>query len=155
MTSPFADRIEQAMDILREQQSKMTEVRKELSESSASVTSKDRMITAKVGPQGQVISLTFHTTGYRSMAPAELSKALVDVLNEARADMGTKVIESMRSFDGMGEMLRQSLHVGPPPGEGAEGLDLDELLAPLRAMRPNYEAELTGRTSAKQEEFNG
>jgi DNA-binding protein YbaB len=144
--SPFAEQIEQAMTTLREQQAKLAEATAELQASTASVTSKDRMVTAVVGGQGQVVSLTFNTTAYRSMAPAELSKVLTDVLNEARADMGAKVLESMRSFDGLGEMLRGSM---------TGGTELDELLAPLQAMRPDYAAAEAKRRGTRQEEFRG
>lgn len=69
------------------------------------------------------------------------------MLNEARADMGAKVLESMRSFEGVGEMLRTSM---------TGGTELDELLAPLQAMRPGYRAaegwQAPGR---RQEEFSG
>jgi DNA-binding protein YbaB len=144
--SPFAEQIEQTMAALREQQAKIAETTKELQASTVSVTSKDRMITAVVGAQGQVVSLAFHTTGYRSMAPAELSKALTDVLNEARADMGEKVTESMRSFQGLGEMLRNSM---------TGGTELDELLAPLQAMRPSAKRDEARRGNKRQEEFRG
>ncbi|MCX4745830.1 YbaB/EbfC family nucleoid-associated protein [Kitasatospora sp. NBC_01287] len=144
--SPFADQIEQAVAALREQQAKMAETTRELQESTASVTSKDRMVTAVVGAQGQVVSLTFHTTAYRSMAPAQLSGLLTDVLNEARADMGAKVTESMRSFEGLGELLRTSM---------TGGTELDELLAPLQAMRPGHAEAEARRLRGRQEEFRG
>ncbi|MGW3635828.1 YbaB/EbfC family nucleoid-associated protein [Streptomyces sp. NPDC005122] len=145
MTSPFAEQIEQAMTRLREQQEKMESIREELQASSVTVTSKDRMVTAKVGPQGQVLSLTFNTTSYRDMAPSQLGSVLTDVLNEARAKMGEEISKQMKSFEGLGEMLRSSM-VG--------GSDLDELLKPLRAMKPDYAAE-ERRNLKKQEEFNG
>ncbi|MFF7634569.1 YbaB/EbfC family nucleoid-associated protein [Kitasatospora sp. NPDC008050] len=144
--SPFTEQIEQTMANLREQQAKIAEATKELQTSTASITSKDRMVTAVVGAQGQVVSLTFHTTAYRSMAPAELSKVLTDVLNEARADMGAKVTESMRSFQGLGEMLRNSM---------TGGTELDELLAPLQAMRPSVARGQAERQHGRQEEFRG
>ncbi|WP_051969509.1 YbaB/EbfC family nucleoid-associated protein [Kitasatospora azatica] len=143
--SPFADQIEQAMATLREQQARMAETTRELQASTASVTSKDRMVTAVVGAQGEVVSLTFHTTAYRSMAPAQLAGILTEVLNEARADLGAKVLEAMRSFEGLGEALRTSM---------TGGTELDELLAPLQAMRPSHAAAEARRT-ARQEEFRG
>ncbi|GJF32999.1 hypothetical protein KNE206_56990 [Kitasatospora sp. NE20-6] len=134
------------MAAMAEQRTKMEEARRELEKATASATSKDRLITAKVGPQGQVVSLTFHNTGYREMAPVQLGALLTDVLNEARASMGEKVIASMKSFQGLGDILRDSM---------TGGTDLDELLAPLRAMKPDFDAEEAKKDSAKQEEFNG
>ncbi|MGW2250926.1 YbaB/EbfC family nucleoid-associated protein [Kitasatospora sp. NPDC001660] len=141
--SPFAQQIEEAMETLREQQAKLAEATSKLQATTVSVTSKDRMVTAVLGAQGQVVSLTFHTTAYRSMAPAQLGMALADVLNQARADMGAKVTESLGSFEGLGETLRASM---------TGGTELDELLAPLQAMRPGFTA---GARRERQEEFRG
>lgn len=146
MTTPFAEQIEQAMAALQEQQTRMAEVTRELAAATASVTSKDRMVTAKVGAQGQVLSLTFHTTAYRSMAPTQLAAVLTDVLNEARADIGDRVAESMSSFRGIGESLRTSM---------TGGTELEELLAPLRSMRPGFDEEEARRRRDRQEEFRG
>ncbi|WP_406207955.1 YbaB/EbfC family nucleoid-associated protein [Kitasatospora sp. NBC_01560] len=148
MAFSYAEQIEQAMNELAEQQAKMTAKAKELEVATASVTSKDRMVTAVVGAQGQVVSLTFHTSAYRSMAPAELSRVLVEVLNTARADIGERVIEGMSSFSGLDELLRSSM---------TGGTELDDLLEPLRAMRPGHADALAEerRKRERQEEFRG
>ncbi|RSS83744.1 YbaB/EbfC family nucleoid-associated protein [Streptomyces sp. WAC06614] len=146
MTSPFAEQIEQAMAALREHQDRMAALTEELAQATTSATSKDRMVTAKVGPQGQVLALTFHTSAWRTMAAAELSAVLVDVLNEARAEMGGRITESMRAVTGLGDALRHSM---------TGGTELDELLAPLRAVHPGS-AEAQGRRNVRrQEHFNG
>src|ERR1700722_5260441 len=132
---------------LRDQQVKMAETKRELQKATASATSKDRMVTVQVGPQGQVVSMKFNTTDYQQMAPAELAGKLTDVLNEARAKMGEQVIEKMRELDGLGALLRSSMAGG--------ATDLDELMEPLRAMRPGYAEEQAQKQAAKQEEFNG
>jgi DNA-binding protein YbaB len=146
MSSPLQEQVEQAMTRLTEHRARMEEVRAELRAANASVTSKDRMVTAVVGAQGQIVSLTFHTTAYRSMAPAELGAALVDVLNEARARIGDEVLTTMRSVSGMGEVLRHSM---------TGGTELDKLLAPLYAMRPGADGQEPDRRTGKQEHFDG
>ncbi|MFJ6379001.1 YbaB/EbfC family nucleoid-associated protein [Kitasatospora sp. NPDC092039] len=149
MEFPFTAQIEQAMAALEEQQVKMAAAAKELEAATASVTSKDRLLTAVVGAQGQVVSLTFHTTAYRSMAPGELSKAIIDVLNTARADLGDRVAATMSGFSGLGETLAASM-VG--------GTELDDLFAPLRQMRPGFAdaaAAEARRKRDRQEEFRG
>ncbi|MDH6133267.1 DNA-binding protein YbaB [Kitasatospora sp. MAA4] len=146
MTTPFAEQIEQAMTALHEQQTRMAAAAKELQAATASVTSKDRMVTAKVGAQGQVVSLTFHTTAYRSMAPAQLAGILTDVLNTARAEIGDRVMETMSPFSGIGEVLRTSM---------TGGTELEEMLAPLRSMRPGFAEEEARRKRERQEEFRG
>ncbi|MFG3053090.1 YbaB/EbfC family nucleoid-associated protein [Kitasatospora sp. NPDC048239] len=154
MEFSFEEHLAKAMASLEEQQARMAAMTGELQRSSASVTTKDRLVTAQVGPQGQVIALTFHTTAYQEMAPAHLAAVLKDVLNEAQARMGEKVAAAMRSFDGVGESLRLAF-TGEREDEllgGSGGLDLDALLAPLTAMRPGADGT---KRSDKQEEFNG
>ncbi|WP_051814028.1 YbaB/EbfC family nucleoid-associated protein [Kitasatospora sp. MBT63] len=149
MELSFAEQIEQTMAALEKQQAKMAAVAKELEAATASATSKDRLVTAVVGAQGQVVSLTFHTTGYRSMAPAELAKAVTDVLNTARADLGDRVAATMGEFQGLGETLAASM---------TGGTELESLFAPLRQMRPGFadeEAAAERRKRDRQEEFRG
>ncbi|MEU3570045.1 YbaB/EbfC family nucleoid-associated protein [Kitasatospora sp. NPDC036755] len=149
MTFSYAEQIEQAMAALAEQQDRMAAAAQELQAATASATSKDRMVTATVGAQGQVVSLVFHTTAYRTMAPAQLGTVLADVLNTARADLGEQVAAAMGQFDGLGETLRASM---------TDGTELDELFAPLKAMRPGYaeaEAAEERRKRDRQEEFRG
>ncbi|MFD8750121.1 YbaB/EbfC family nucleoid-associated protein [Kitasatospora sp. NPDC059577] len=142
----MSEEIEQAMQAMREHQKRAEEVQAELARSSATVTSKDRMVTVKVGPQGQVLGLTFHTTGYQEMAPAQLGTLLTDLLNQARAEMGDQVIRAMKQFEGVGDMLRLGL---------TGGSNLDQLLEPLRSMRPGHDddAEAERRRAGRQEEF--
>ncbi|MFD3995992.1 YbaB/EbfC family nucleoid-associated protein [Streptomyces sp. NPDC058548] len=143
-------RIEAAMAVMREQQKRMAEAKAELDRATASVTTKDRMATAVVGPQGQVVSITFHTNAFQSMAPAELASALTNLLNEARAKMGEQVIAKMKDFGNIAELVNAAAGVDELPAE------LDELMKPLRAMRPGFEAEEEKkRRPAKQEEFSG
>ncbi|MFE6054950.1 YbaB/EbfC family nucleoid-associated protein [Kitasatospora sp. NPDC056446] len=155
MSYSFEDQLNQAMASLAEQQEKLAESTRRMQAMTAAATSKDRMVTAKVGPQGELLALSFHTTAYQSMAPAELSTVLKDVLNEAKARMGDQITAEMRGFEGVGDALRMGF-TGEREDEdpfGADGgLDLEALLAPLTAMRPG--ADRTGK-SHKQEEFNG
>ncbi|MFJ9443429.1 YbaB/EbfC family nucleoid-associated protein [Kitasatospora sp. NPDC101235] len=149
MTFSYAEQIDQAMAALAEQQVRMAAAAKELQAATASATSKDRMVTATVGAQGQVVSLVFHTTAYRSMAPAQLGTVLADVLNTARADLGERMAETMGAFSSLGETLRASM---------TGGTELDELFAPLREMRPGYAEEAAAeerRKRDRQEEFRG
>ncbi|WP_052709678.1 YbaB/EbfC family nucleoid-associated protein [Streptomyces sp. NRRL S-495] len=146
MSNPFADQIAQAMAEMQTELARAEEMQQEMNELTGSVTSKDRMVTAKVGSQGQVVSLTFHTNDYRDMAPAELAKILTDVLNEARADVGKQVAERISRFDGIGETLRLSM---------TGGSELDEILEPLWAMRPGFDADEKKKKADRQEEFRG
>ncbi|RSS60976.1 YbaB/EbfC family nucleoid-associated protein [Streptomyces sp. WAC06614] len=149
MSIDFDSRIKDAMAALHEQRDKMLAAKQELEAATATVTSKDRMVSVTVGPQGQVVSMTFHTKGYLGMAPAELAAALVTVLNDARAEMGAQVIERIKGFDTFGDRLRMITGMGGMP------TDLDELMKPLRAMGSSYGLEEAKEQlrAARQEEF--
>ncbi|MGA5498079.1 YbaB/EbfC family nucleoid-associated protein [Streptomyces cinereoruber] len=149
MAMDFESILKDAMSALHEQRDKMLEAKRELDAATASVTSKDRMVSVTVGPQGQVVSMTFHTKAYQSMAPAELAAALVTVLNEARARMGSEVIERIKGLQDFSGHLRSVTGLAGTP------TDMDELLKPLRSMAPSFdtEASLEELRAARQEEF--
>ncbi|MER8041263.1 YbaB/EbfC family nucleoid-associated protein [Streptomyces sp. NPDC094032] len=142
-------RIKEAMASLHEHRDRMLAVRSELEAATSSATTKDRLISVTVGPQGQVVSLTFHTTAYQQMAPAELSAALVGVLNDARASMGRQVTERIKGFADFGAGLRVAAGVADMPS------DLDELMKPLRSMGAEFEADEARETerAERQEEY--
>ncbi|MFJ5229309.1 YbaB/EbfC family nucleoid-associated protein [Kitasatospora sp. NPDC088391] len=146
MSTPFAEQVALAMEEMRSELAKAEALQQELNELTASATTKDRSVTVKVGPQGQVLSITFHTEAYRSMAPAELGKQLTDLLNQARATVGEQVSQRIGAFDDLGETLRLSM---------TGGTELDEILAPLYAMRPGQDQADRQRRSGRQEEFDG
>lgn len=62
------------------------------------VTAKNRLVTATVDATGRLTELKFHTDGYRSMAPAELSSALVEVIDRAQRQMAERVAGVYDSF---------------------------------------------------------
>ncbi|MFE4516333.1 YbaB/EbfC family nucleoid-associated protein [Kitasatospora sp. NPDC056783] len=142
----MSEELGQAVEAMRAHRQRAEKAQIELARSSATVTSKDRMVTVEVGPQGQVLALTFHTTGYQEMAPAQLAKSLTDLLNEARARMGDQVVRAMKEFEGVGDVLRLSL---------TGGSSLDQLLEPLRSMMPGHDADARAerRRAGRQEEF--
>ncbi|MFI5620554.1 YbaB/EbfC family nucleoid-associated protein [Streptomyces sp. NPDC051567] len=149
MAIDFESILKDAMSALHDQRDKMLAAKHELDAATASATSKDHMVSVTVGPQGQVVSMTFHTKAYQSMAPAELAAALVTVLNEARARMGSQVIERIKGFEDFGGHLRSVTGlVGTP-------VEMDELLKPLRSMAPSFglEESLEEAKAARQEEF--
>ncbi|MEC4020217.1 YbaB/EbfC family nucleoid-associated protein [Streptomyces sp. H27-D2] len=149
----LSEQLEEAMAELAEHTQKITQVQEELSRITASATSKDRMVTAVVNPQGEITSLKFHTEAYRTMAPAQLSAVLVTTVNAARVAMTAKVSGSVRPLMGDQDAMADSLFGGG---------SLDQLLAPLRAMRPQGLAETVlgekpkaARARADEEQFDG
>ncbi|MFE1440155.1 YbaB/EbfC family nucleoid-associated protein [Streptomyces sp. NPDC058739] len=149
MPIDFDGILKDAMSALHDHRDKMLAAKRELDAATATATSKDHMVSVTVGPQGQVVSMTFHTKAYQSMAPAELAAALVTVLNEARAAMGSQVIEHIKGFQDFGGHLRSVTGLAGTP------VEMDELLKPLRSMAPSFglEETLGELKAAKQEEF--
>jgi DNA-binding protein YbaB len=131
MSSPFQGQLDQAMAALQEHQAKMHQAQQALLQASFSARSKDRMVTATVSAQGELRELKFHTDEYRSMARAELSAAVLEVVAAARKQAEGKVAETFRPFMGAGDRLRESM---------TGGSEFEKLFAPLRAMRPSPSA---------------
>ncbi|MEE1811710.1 YbaB/EbfC family nucleoid-associated protein [Streptomyces sp. BE133] len=124
----FQEQLAEAMAGLAEQTKKIQQVQEELARASASATSKDRMVTASVNAHGEILSFKFHTEGYRTMPGAQLAEVLKNTVNAARTEMNSKVSGSVRPLMGSQEELASGFFGG---GE------LDDLLAPLRAMQPD------------------
>lgn len=55
-------------------------------------------MTATVDATGRLTELKFHTDGFRNMAPAELSSALVEVINRAQRQMTDRVASAYEAF---------------------------------------------------------
>ncbi|MFF8915547.1 YbaB/EbfC family nucleoid-associated protein [Streptomyces sp. NPDC015032] len=123
----FQEQLAEAMAGLAEQTKMIQQVQEELARASASATSKDRMVTASVNAHGEILSFKFHTEGYRTMPGAQLAEVLKTTVNAARTEMNSKVTGSVRPLMGSQEELASGFFGG---GE------LDDLLAPLRAMQP-------------------
>jgi DNA-binding protein YbaB len=79
-------------------QERLREVRAKLSKKPTKVTSKDGMITVVLNERGEVTSIAFNTAKFRRMAPAELGAALVQVIEQARAECRNQVISAYREF---------------------------------------------------------
>ncbi|MGW9350123.1 YbaB/EbfC family nucleoid-associated protein [Nocardiopsis flavescens] len=69
-----------------------------LASESAEAVSKDRLVTARIDSAGELVGLKFNTQGYRDMAPAELSTAIMDVVRRARAVMAERVTAAYQPF---------------------------------------------------------
>ncbi|MEV0461152.1 YbaB/EbfC family nucleoid-associated protein [Catellatospora methionotrophica] len=81
-----------------------------VAEISATVTSPQGLVTVTVGGQGELRSLTFNSQDYRKMAPAELSRILVETVGRARES----ALQQMR---------------GALPGTGIAGMSVRDMMA--------------------------
>ncbi|QID34779.1 YbaB/EbfC family nucleoid-associated protein [Streptomyces albus] len=110
------------MSQLREQRERLLDAQRALAKKTVSVTSKNRMVTVVVGAQSEVRDITFHTEAYRTMAPAELGRTLVEALEEARKKARAEVFSTLSPMTGFGERLRASMLGGTEIGKVVEQL---------------------------------
>lgn len=87
-----------AAERMRQAQELLEKTRRQVEEARITVRSADNLITVVVDGQGELVSITFNTSGWRRMAPAELGAALVKTVNKARDDARA---ELMRSYSGL------------------------------------------------------
>jgi hypothetical protein len=73
----------------------IVDAQRRVAELAVSVRSRDRSVTVGLGAGGVLSELTFHTTAYRDMAPAELSRLLLDTVSAARAEYAAQVADAM------------------------------------------------------------
>ncbi|MFC4563425.1 YbaB/EbfC family DNA-binding protein [Nocardiopsis mangrovi] len=88
--------------------------------------SKDRAISAKINAEGQLVELKFRTGSYKSMAPAELSAAVMDVVERARDRMQDRVLEAYAPFAPEGTDMEAARAGGFDPAKMMADLGLDK-----------------------------
>ncbi len=93
MADWLEDQLHQAMATLKDQRDRIESAKAELASRTTSATSADHLVTVTVDAQNTVVGMKFHTTRYRSMAPEQLARTLVDVLGRARREMADTVVE--------------------------------------------------------------
>ncbi|MBS2536153.1 YbaB/EbfC family nucleoid-associated protein [Catenulispora sp. NF23] len=73
----------------------IADAQQRMAELTVSTRSRDRSLSVGLGAGGVLTELTFHTTAYRDMAPAQLSKLVLDTVTAARAEYAEHVSELM------------------------------------------------------------
>jgi DNA-binding protein YbaB len=89
---------ENAMAELTRTQERLEAVRSQMEAKPYKITSKDGMVTVTLDQRGDVKDIKFNTAKFRRMAPAELSAALVEVLQKARAEGRAELLKAYRPF---------------------------------------------------------
>jgi hypothetical protein len=74
-----------AMGALRQRRAALTRLRADLSAVSATATAPRRVVSATVGPRGELTDLRFPTGVYRSLTPAELATVITKTVADAQA----------------------------------------------------------------------
>ena len=141
MSAPLEDRMESALAELRAQQDKINKFTAAMAERTTEVTSKNRMVAAKVDSQGKLVELSLKGNRYRQMAPAELSALIVETVARAQERAAKETMEAAAALipEGLG-------FDGGPLG----GRDLDAMFdAAMRlAQEPAFEDEM-GRDDSR------
>lgn len=83
----------QAMAHLKAAEEAAASARAELDAASATARSADRSVRVSVGAKGELTSLEFLDGKYRTMAAAQLSAAVLEAANAARAEMARRVVD--------------------------------------------------------------
>lgn len=89
------DRVAQAMAHLKAAEEAATSARAELETASVIARSADRSVRVTVGAKGELTSLEFLDGRYRTMAAPQLSAAVLEAANTARAEMARRVVETL------------------------------------------------------------
>jgi len=118
--------LDETLAELNKQREELQRVEDDLSKRTASVRSKDRMVTATVGVGGELSKLEFHDERYRSMPKAELAAAIVKIVSEAQRQLQSEINEAIRPHLGDTAELRKQFRDESPWGD---------FLAPLLDMQ--------------------
>ncbi|MDN3359226.1 YbaB/EbfC family nucleoid-associated protein [Actinomadura sp. DC4] len=104
MSNPQGFDLEHAIADLRAEQARIKEATEHMASLTGSAMSKDRMITATVDSRGRLVDLTLEGTRYRKLAPAELTKRIVDIVREAQEDAARTAASTLTGLlpDGLG-----------------------------------------------------
>jgi DNA-binding protein YbaB len=156
VSSGYQEQLGQLMAQLDGKRKELLTAREDMAQQTAKVTSKDRMVTVVVGAQSELRELKFHTEQYRSMAPAELSKVLVEVIETARTQVRDKLLQNAAPLMAVGEQLRDSLIGGSPLHSliGDVGRMWPET-APGAALRPSAPQRPADPAGLEDEESDG
>lgn len=77
------------------EQRRMRELDRAIAEETTTVRSKDRSLSMTFDGRGELSSMAFNGSKYRSMAPAELAHVIVETLQTGRARAMEKLTEQM------------------------------------------------------------
>ena len=130
--NPFDDQIAKLTAEFEKAKRDFKTAQTAVNEKYGAARSKNRIVSAKVDARGDITELRFHTTGYKSMSPPELSKLILDTIREARGSATSQVQDVMKDFmpPGMSDPMSGSLDFDSlfPSGER---LDPEELLSKM------------------------
>ncbi|QKV97980.1 YbaB/EbfC family nucleoid-associated protein [Streptomyces sp. NA02950] len=86
------DRVAQAMAHLKATEEAVEKAEAELSQASETARSADKSVQVVVGAKGELAGLEFLGGKYKNMTAAQLSAAVLEAANKARAEMARRVV---------------------------------------------------------------
>lgn len=108
MSTHYEKMLEDAMAAYQHQRDHFDQTRQDVETATSTATSARREVTATVGRTGELTELSFPTSAYKRMAPAELASVIVQTVSAAR----------QKSVAAAAEMMAPML----PPGISAQDL---------------------------------
>lgn len=76
----------------------LRQMQRDLRAASATARHKDGLVTVVVGARGQVQDITLDPRVYRKLTPSELSRAIMELIGKATADVSEQMKEIMSPF---------------------------------------------------------
>jgi len=113
MFSSFENEMTGALRELRAKQEEIASALGKLQETTATATSKDRMLKATVDGQGRLTELVFNGKRWREMAPKELGAKIVEVVADAQRGAAEATSELMGGLVPAGVDLEELRSAGP------------------------------------------
>ncbi|MFJ5225930.1 YbaB/EbfC family nucleoid-associated protein [Streptomyces sp. NPDC088400] len=114
MSESMEQKLSQAMAELEAVQNAVAHAEGELSRATATVRSRDRVVEATVGPQGELTGLKFLDGKHQSMTGPQLAASILEAADEGRAQMARKVMD-----------MFAPLAQGSGGATGVRGVDID------------------------------
>ncbi|MFE4453470.1 YbaB/EbfC family nucleoid-associated protein [Streptomyces sp. NPDC056796] len=97
-TESLSRRLEETLAELDVVTTGLARAKEQLREATHVVRSRDRVVEATVGSQGQLIELRFLDNKYRTMSSTELAASVLEATTQARDAMSRHVMRTMRPF---------------------------------------------------------
>lgn len=87
--------VDKAWATLEKEKQKLAELGDHWDEASTTVRAKDQSLEMKFDGRGELTELTFNTSKYREMAPAQLASVIVETLRKGREESQQKISDLM------------------------------------------------------------
>jgi DNA-binding protein YbaB len=98
MANPFQDTLNELMAEYDKARDDLTKMQKTVQATSGKARSKNRMLSVEVDGRGDITELKFHNQTWRTMAPGELCKLIVQTIKEAQENARKEAYSSMSSL---------------------------------------------------------